>query len=401
MLVNSGSEANDLAWRIAPAATGGTGAIVTDHAYHGVTTAIADLSPEEWPAGFRPAHVETIAPAGATAVTEMRARGRTARAPLAATFIDAAFTSDGIRTPPPEEVADDRRRATHAAGGLFVADEVQAGYGRTGEHLWSFARYGITPDFVTLGKPMGNGYPVAAVITRRELVERFADDDTRLQHLRRQPGRGPGGARRARRDRGRAARRARAARGRAARALVERCGLGTRRSSTCAAAACSSASSWPTPTAPSASSTRCASDGVLIGRTGRDETCSRSPAARLRATSTRMCWRRRSRWRSDDAARRARGGGDAARDGGEALDEDAFAPYVDFLAAGGLDGLLALGTTGEGFLLRWSSGAARPSCSSRLPPGGSRSPCTAARSRPGTRSSSPRTPPTSAPMPSP
>src|SRR5437763_10824606 len=65
-------------------------------------------------------------------------------------------------------------RATHDAGGLFVADEVQAGYGRAGGHLWAFAQLGVVPDFVTLGKPMGNGYPVAALITRREIVERFA-----------------------------------------------------------------------------------------------------------------------------------------------------------------------------------------------------------------------------------
>jgi 4-aminobutyrate aminotransferase-like enzyme len=93
--------------------------------------------------------------------------------PLAATFLDGAFTSDGIRFPPPEQVAaivDE----THAAGGLFVADEVQAGHGRTGDHLWSFVRHGITPDLVTLGKPMGNGYPVATVITRGEIAERLA-----------------------------------------------------------------------------------------------------------------------------------------------------------------------------------------------------------------------------------
>jgi 4-aminobutyrate aminotransferase-like enzyme len=93
--------------------------------------------------------------------------------PLAATFLDGGFTSDGIHFPPPAEVAaivDE----THAAGGLFVADEVQAGHGRTGEHLWSFERYGVTPDLVTLGKPMGNGYPVAAVITRGEIAERLA-----------------------------------------------------------------------------------------------------------------------------------------------------------------------------------------------------------------------------------
>jgi 4-aminobutyrate aminotransferase-like enzyme/Ser/Thr protein kinase RdoA (MazF antagonist) len=171
MLVNSGSEANELAWRFALAATGGQGAIVTEHAYHGVTTAIADFSPEEWPIGFEPANVETIAPPGTG--TDIQAAVGRLQAPLAATFIDGAFTSDGIRFPPPEEVkaiVDE----THAAGGLFVADEVQAGHGRTGDHLWSFVHYGITPDLVTLGKPMGNGYPVAAVITRREIAERLA-----------------------------------------------------------------------------------------------------------------------------------------------------------------------------------------------------------------------------------
>jgi 4-aminobutyrate aminotransferase-like enzyme len=143
---------------------------VTEHAYHGVTTAIADFSPEEWPGGFRPANVETIAPPPGT---DMQSALERLQVPLAATFVDGAFTSDGIRFPPPEEVAaivDE----THAAEGLFVADEVQAGHGRTGDHLWSFVRYGITPDIVTLGKPMGNGYPVAAVITRREIAESLA-----------------------------------------------------------------------------------------------------------------------------------------------------------------------------------------------------------------------------------
>jgi 4-aminobutyrate aminotransferase-like enzyme len=91
---------------------------------------------------------------------------------VAATFLDGGLTSDGIWTPSPAEVAAIVQR-THEAGGLFVADEVQAGYGRMGEHLWSFVHYGVSPDIVTLGKPMGNGYPVAAVVTRRELVERF------------------------------------------------------------------------------------------------------------------------------------------------------------------------------------------------------------------------------------
>jgi 4-aminobutyrate aminotransferase-like enzyme/Ser/Thr protein kinase RdoA (MazF antagonist) len=167
MLVNSGSEANELAWRFALAATGGHGAIVTEHGYHGVTTTIADFSPEEWPAGYKPANVETFVPVDFAPALERL------QVPLAATFLDGAFTSDGIRFPPPKQVAA-IVDATHAAGGLFVADEVQAGHGRTGDHLWSFERYGITPDLVTLGKPMGNGYPVAAVITRREIAEALA-----------------------------------------------------------------------------------------------------------------------------------------------------------------------------------------------------------------------------------
>jgi 4-aminobutyrate aminotransferase-like enzyme/Ser/Thr protein kinase RdoA (MazF antagonist) len=173
MLVNSGSEANDIAWRIATAAAGRRGAIVTNHAYHGVTEATADLSPEEWPPGHRPVHVARIAPPGSGAdVARELERAFAELDGVAATFLDGGLTSDGIWTPSAEEMATVVQR-TRDAGGLFVADEVQAGYGRTGEHLWSFVQYGISPDFVTLGKPMGNGYPVAAVVTRREIVERF------------------------------------------------------------------------------------------------------------------------------------------------------------------------------------------------------------------------------------
>jgi 4-aminobutyrate aminotransferase-like enzyme len=91
---------------------------------------------------------------------------------LAATFLDGALMSDGIYTPESSELRLLVER-THAAGGIYVADEVQAGHGRLGGGLWSFARHGLAPDVVTLGKPMGNGYPVAAVVTRRELAEEF------------------------------------------------------------------------------------------------------------------------------------------------------------------------------------------------------------------------------------
>jgi 4-aminobutyrate aminotransferase-like enzyme len=193
MFVNSGSEANDLAWRIAATVTGGDAGLVTDWAYHGVTARIADFSPSEWSDGVQPDGVETVAApntyrgpfadanrGAARAARDMRAaverlsaRGRRP----AALFIDSLFTADGIFTPEPAVVrtlVDGAREA----GALWVADEVQSGHGRTGTSLWGFTAWGLTPDFVTLGKPMGNGYPIAAVVTRSDLVDRFAKATT-------------------------------------------------------------------------------------------------------------------------------------------------------------------------------------------------------------------------------
>jgi 4-aminobutyrate aminotransferase-like enzyme/Ser/Thr protein kinase RdoA (MazF antagonist) len=169
LLVNSGSEANDLAWRLAAGATGHEGALVTEHAYHGVTTATTALSPEAWPREGGPSHVARI-PAPGSGADLARALDAL-DAELAATFLDGSLMSDGIYTPASAELQLLVER-THAAGGLYVADEVQAGHGRLGPGLWSFAGHGVAPDIVTLGKPMGNGYPVAAVVTRRELAER-------------------------------------------------------------------------------------------------------------------------------------------------------------------------------------------------------------------------------------
>jgi 4-aminobutyrate aminotransferase-like enzyme len=176
MFVNSGSEANDLAWRIARAATGGTGGITTDWAYHGITDAIHDLTPEEWGRHDQPEHVRTWRPSHATpdferAVDELNRAGHKP----AAAILDGVLTSDGIIDLAPATAAE-LVRMTHAAGALWIADEVQSGYGRTGAAMWGYQRLGITPDIVTLGKPMGNGHPVAAVITRRELAQRFSPD---------------------------------------------------------------------------------------------------------------------------------------------------------------------------------------------------------------------------------
>jgi 4-aminobutyrate aminotransferase-like enzyme/Ser/Thr protein kinase RdoA (MazF antagonist) len=193
MFVNSGSEANEIAWRLATAYTGGNGGIVTAHAYHGVTAATAALSPEQWPRAERPPHIATIlAPDNyrgryraepewsehhATSVDNALADLRQKGVRPAALFLDALFTSDGIFAPPPAFLRDVVRRV-HDAGGLYVADEVQCGHGRTGQHLWGFQSSGVAPDLVTLGKPMGNGHPVAAVVTRSEIAERFAASST-------------------------------------------------------------------------------------------------------------------------------------------------------------------------------------------------------------------------------
>jgi len=183
MFVNSGSEANDLAWRIARAATGGSGGIATDWAYHGITSAIHDLTPEEWGSGHSPAHVRTWRPPDRLrgfngslddfdrAIRELTETGHEP----AAAILDAVLTSDGIIDLSPALAAELVRR-THDRGALWIADEVQSGYGRTGAAMWGYQRQGIEPDIVTLGKPMGNGHPVAALITRRELAERFSPD---------------------------------------------------------------------------------------------------------------------------------------------------------------------------------------------------------------------------------
>ncbi len=189
LFLNSGSEANDLAWRFATAVTGGSGGIVSRWAYHGVTAVQTDLSPSEW-AGGRPAYVETIEPPDGyrgrhrrdepgwelryaesvdDALAALAGRGH----PPAAMLLDAGWTSDGVFTDAPR-YARAAADAVADAGALFVADEVQTGFGRVGSSLWGFQASGVEPDFVTLGKPMGNGHPVAALVTRSAIAEEFA-----------------------------------------------------------------------------------------------------------------------------------------------------------------------------------------------------------------------------------
>jgi 4-aminobutyrate aminotransferase-like enzyme len=182
MFTCTGSEAVDLALRIARFRTGGEGVVITANAYHGVTAAAAEISPSLGPAVPLGRAVWTVAAPGPddteqslaervrAAVSDMNRHG----VRLAAFIADSLFSSDGIRPGPAgflRPVAD----VVRAAGGLYVADEVQPGFGRTGEAMWGFQRHGIVPDLAVMGKPMGNGMPIAGVAARPEILEEFGN----------------------------------------------------------------------------------------------------------------------------------------------------------------------------------------------------------------------------------
>jgi len=184
IFVCSGSEANDLAWRLAKAHTGNSGGIVMEDAYHGTTDAVYELSPADYgidngrtlaeyiatvpaPDGYRgqfrrddPQYAGRYAAFIDDAIASLDTRGF---AP-AAFYLDLILCSNGIMVPPPGYLSNAFNKI-RAAGGLCVADEVQSGFGRTGEHFWGFEAHGVVPDIVTLGKPIGNGLSMAAVVT--------------------------------------------------------------------------------------------------------------------------------------------------------------------------------------------------------------------------------------------
>ena len=182
----TGSEANELALRIARACTGGTGIIVTDFAYHGNTKAIYEISTEDIPQDEVPDYVVTVptpdvyrddfedssaayAESVSAALDTLERRGIRP----AAFVIDTIISSGGVIATPPGflKLAAEKVRN---AGGLFIADEVQSGFGRTGHNFWGYETDDFVPDIVTMGKPMGNGHPLAATVTRRELVDAFS-----------------------------------------------------------------------------------------------------------------------------------------------------------------------------------------------------------------------------------
>ena len=190
IMVCTGSEANDIALRMAHAVTGKTGMIATDNTYHGNTAAVSQLSTRKPPIGGYAPNIrlvpspETLRPVGGTvqgqatafaahvsrAIAELEAAGFG----FAGMLFCPVFANEGLPTLPSGFLAP-TITAIRKAGGLLIADEVQPGFGRTGSNFWGHDLMGIAPDIVTVGKPMANGHPVAAVLARPDVMAAFRD----------------------------------------------------------------------------------------------------------------------------------------------------------------------------------------------------------------------------------
>jgi len=193
IFVNSGSEANDIAWQMAKFVTGNSGAIIMEDAYHGVTDVIRQFSPGHpdarlpgflqglvVPDPFRGPHrygdadiVQQYAAHADRAIDRLEDSGHG----VAAFMIDSAMCSSGIPDIPDGYVRAVEKKV-RAAGGLMICDEVQSGFGRMGQ-WWGHDHHGVRADIVTMGKPVGNGHPLGVVVTTDDYLNRFIDE-TRL-----------------------------------------------------------------------------------------------------------------------------------------------------------------------------------------------------------------------------
>jgi 4-aminobutyrate aminotransferase-like enzyme/Ser/Thr protein kinase RdoA (MazF antagonist) len=191
--VNSGSEANDLALRLARTHTGSLHTIVVDHAYHGNLSSLIEISAYKFdgPGGSGAApHIHKVAmpdvyrglykasdpEAGKKYAGEVRAAVKKLRqaGEKPAVFICESLPGVGGQIVLPENYLKEAYRYVREAGGVCIADEVQVGFGRVGTHFWGFETQGVTPDIVTFGKPIGNGHPLAAVVTTPEIAASFS-----------------------------------------------------------------------------------------------------------------------------------------------------------------------------------------------------------------------------------
>jgi 4-aminobutyrate aminotransferase-like enzyme len=194
--VCTGTEANDLAVEIARTVTGQHGVVVSEHSYHGNSSLVSLLSTDGYPATDRPDWLGVI-----DAPNDYRGRFRAEDPDLdgadlgeryadlltdeidalnqrghrpAAWLVDPSWDSNGVLIAP-DGYVERAAQLIRAAGGLVIADEVQSGYCRLGNDFWGHTSYGLVPDIVTIGKPMGAGHPVAAVVTTPEIAARFAE----------------------------------------------------------------------------------------------------------------------------------------------------------------------------------------------------------------------------------
>ncbi len=192
--VNSGSEANELALRLARAATGSRDTIVIEVGYHGNTNTIVDISsykfdgpggvgappwvhkvpiPDVYRGGYRAPDRDAgrkYASHVADAADRLAAEGRRPGA-----FIAESILSCGGQVVLPPGYLAAAYDAVRTAGGVCIADEVQVGMGRVGTHFWAFETQGVVPDIVTMGKPVGNGHPLGIVVTTRAIADAFAN----------------------------------------------------------------------------------------------------------------------------------------------------------------------------------------------------------------------------------
>ncbi len=191
--VNSGSEANDLALRLAWAYTGQRDVLVLEGAYHGNLSSLIAISPYKFdgpggqgappwvhklpmPCAYRGIYRHEADPARAygdharRVIAEVQAQGRGIAA-----FVAEALMGTGGQVVFPPGTLGEIYRAVREAGGVCIADEVQIGFGRVGAAFWGFQTQGVVPDIVTFGKPMGNGHPLAAVVTTPEIAQAFAN----------------------------------------------------------------------------------------------------------------------------------------------------------------------------------------------------------------------------------
>jgi 4-aminobutyrate aminotransferase-like enzyme len=194
--VCSGTEANELATRIARTVTGRHGMVVSDGSYHGNSELVYRLSTSDYPREERPDWLgvaeapntyrgryrageagssdEELGMRYAELVTEAVDTLAARNMEPAAMLVDPSWDANGVLIAPDDYLA---RAASivRASGGLFISDEVQSGYCRFGDWWWGHERYGVVPDIVTLGKPMGGGHPVAAVVSTPEIAAAFGE----------------------------------------------------------------------------------------------------------------------------------------------------------------------------------------------------------------------------------